>query len=234
MPIKELPVYECVINPAEGMIVDFVSIVETPAVATNNKKVFGDGNFLAFKKDEPVKEKMFFSTDEKQIIFGIAMMAGDHIYRRDEETGKEFYVTFTKEMIYEIVTTFFQKSLNHNMNVDHTSKSAKSYIFQSILVDEAMGIKAPEVFGEVSDGSWLICAKVNDPELWQEIKQGKKRGFSVEGMFQMIDRDVWVEVETDEKFNKVDIDITGWALHDTQIKASINQLEYYINKLKED
>lgn len=231
--IKELPVFEARINPDNDMFVDMVSIVATPAVATNNKEHFKDGNFLAF--NENIKqEKLHFSDDDEMELFGIAMMANEHIYRRDPKTGEEYYVMFSADSIKEITINFSKNKFNNNVNVEHSNRDAKSVVFESFIVDSKKDKKAPAIFGEVPDGSWLIGVKVFDKELWQEIKQGKRTGFSVEGLFELFDRDVWVEVETDEKFNKVDIDITGWALHDTQIKASINQLEYYINKLKED
>lgn len=225
MPIKELPIYEAKINPEADMIVDMVSIVKSPAVTTYNKELFGEGNFLAFNK----KEKLQFTNDEEMTLFGIAMMADEPIYRKDD-SGYEYYVKFSKDTISEIVQTFFKKSLNHNLNVEHQKIDAKSYIYQSIITDEKKGIKAPEQFGEVPDGSWLIGVKVNDPQLWSDIKAGKRNGFSVEGLFDLFDRDVWIEHEFN---NEIEINIDGWMDEhfDSQIQATINQMEYYLKRL---
>ena len=35
-------------------------------------------------------------------------------------------------------------------------------------------------FEDVADGSWFCAYKVNNEEVWNEIKQGKFNGFSVE------------------------------------------------------
>ncbi|OYD44889.1 hypothetical protein CHU00_14845 [Sphingobacterium cellulitidis] len=229
MAVKELPIYEARINPEDDKIVDMVSIVESPAVTTYNKKLFGEGNFLAFKK-QLKEQQLMFSTDDEMTLFGIAMMANEPIYRKVE--NEEFYVMFSKETISQIVHTFFQKSLNHNLNVDHQKIDAKSYIYQSIIIDEKKGIKAPEQFGEVSDGSWLIGVKVNDPQLWKDIKAGKKNGFSVEGMFELFDRNVWMEVEMDSDVEVKNIDITPIEENEEfNFKSVSNQIEYYLNKL---
>jgi hypothetical protein len=39
-------------------------------------------------------------------------------------------------------------------------------------------------FDDVPDGSWFGSFKVNNDEVWQMIKDGKVKGFSVEGLFQ--------------------------------------------------
>ncbi|MBA8985954.1 XkdF-like putative serine protease domain-containing protein [Sphingobacterium cellulitidis] len=229
MGYKELKIYEARINPDDGKIVDMISIVDEPAVTTYNKELFGEGNFLAFN-NQLKNQQLMFSSDDEMTLFGIAMMASEPIYRK--VNGQEFYVMFSKETINTIVHTFFQKSLNHNLNVDHQKVDAKSYIYQSIITDEKKGIKAPEQFGEVPDGSWLIGVKVNDAQLWKDIKAGKKTGFSVEGIFELFDRDVWMEVETDDE-EVVNIDITPIEEdeEDFQFKSITNHIEYYMRKL---
>ena len=38
-------------------------------------------------------------------------------------------------------------------------------------------------FEDVPDGSWFGSFKVDNEEVWQMIKDGKVKGFSVEGLF---------------------------------------------------
>jgi hypothetical protein len=40
----------------------------------------------------------------------------------------------------------------------------------------ALGLNYPE-------GTWVITMKVNSPTLWNEIKEGKYKGYSIEGYF---------------------------------------------------
>ena len=57
-------------------------------------------------------------------------------------------------------------------------------MFESWITDAKRGVKAMVGFEDVPDGSWFGSFKVNNPEVWQMIKEGKIKGFSVEGLFQ--------------------------------------------------
>lgn len=56
-------------------------------------------------------------------------------------------------------------------------------MFESWLKDDKRGIKAMKGFEDVPDGSWFGSFKVDNDEVWNQIKAGKVRGFSVEGQF---------------------------------------------------
>ena len=89
----ELPVYKLVINPDDETGVDFVSLVTSPAI---------ERDFVYFQKDKPRLNVAFkIQSDEKRIIFGMAMEADKKIYRYDEARG-EYYVYFDKQTIFEI------------------------------------------------------------------------------------------------------------------------------------
>jgi hypothetical protein len=36
---------------------------------------------------------------------------------------------------------------------------------------------------DVPLGTWMVSYKINDPRTWEQIKEGKLKGFSVEGYF---------------------------------------------------
>ena len=38
-------------------------------------------------------------------------------------------------------------------------------------------------FEDAQDGSWFISAKVNNDKVWDLVKGGQLKGFSVEGIF---------------------------------------------------
>jgi hypothetical protein len=66
----------------------------------------------------------------------------------------------------------------------HTQTEANGvYLIESILKDSDRGMKAPDNFEDAPDGSWFISAKVDNDEIWNEIKNGTWAGFSVEGFF---------------------------------------------------
>jgi hypothetical protein len=56
-------------------------------------------------------------------------------------------------------------------------------MFESFISDKVRGIQPMKGFEDVPDGSWFGSFKVDNPEVWAEIKAGNVRGFSVEGQF---------------------------------------------------
>jgi hypothetical protein len=171
-----LPVYkmDIVSDETSDLEVDYVALVDKPAI---------EKNFLAFNEHE---QKMAFAIqDDEQIITGALMLADKPIYRNDE--NGEYYVVFSKETIKKIAQKFFTKGYQSNVNLMHDSGQRLDGLtmFESWITDEKRGIQAMKGFEDVPEGSWFGSFKVNNPDVWQMVKEGKVKGFSVEGLFQM-------------------------------------------------
>jgi hypothetical protein len=135
---------------------------------------------------EKLSAKLSFSVNEdKQEIFGPAMLADVAIYRNDLQLG-EYNVVFDKATIYKIAQKFFEKDFNKNFNLMHdpNQKCKGVYAFQSYIVDSTEGRPAPKGYEDAKDGSWFLGVKVNNAEVWAKIKSGEIKGFSVEGVFE--------------------------------------------------
>jgi len=135
---------------------------------------------------EKLSAKLSFSVNEdKQEIFGPAMLADVAIYRNDLQLG-EYNVVFDKATIYKIAQKFFEKDFNKNFNLMHdpNQKCKGVYAFQSYIVDSTEGRPAPKGYEDAKDGSWFLGVKVNNAEVWSKIKSGEIKGFSVEGVFE--------------------------------------------------
>jgi hypothetical protein len=171
--MQEYMIYEAQINPSleSELEVSFIGLVDKPAI---------EKNFQAFHEHK-VK---FIVNDEKHMISGPAMIAGLPIYRSDDQLG-EYYVLFNKNTIQTIVEKFSSKGYLTNFNLFHDggAKVSDITIFNSFIVDDALGIKPPANFEDLANGSWFITAKVNNPDIWQKVKTGEIKGFSVEGIF---------------------------------------------------
>lgn len=171
-----LPVYKMDIVSDENsdLEVDYVALVDKPAI---------EKNFLAFNEHE---QKMAFAIqDDEQIITGALMLADKPIYRNDE--NGEYYVIFSKDTIKKIAQKFFTKGYQSNVNLMHDSGQRLEGLtmFESWITDQKRGIQAMKGFEDVPEGSWFGSFKVNNPDVWQMVKDGKVKGFSVEGLFQM-------------------------------------------------
>lgn len=171
-----LPVYkmDIVTDENSDLEVDWIALVDKPAI---------EKNFMAFNEHE---QKMAFAIQEdEQIITGALMLADKPIYRNDE--NGEYYVVFGKDTIKKIAQKFFTKGYQSNVNLMHDSGQRLDGLtmFESWITDEKRGVKAMKGFEDVPEGSWFGSFKVNNPDVWQMVKEGKVKGFSVEGLFQM-------------------------------------------------
>ena len=169
-----LPLYKMILTEeTEGL--DFISLVSEPA------------HFKGFEffngKSERIKQHF---NDEKRIVTGVAIAVDLPIYRRDEQLG-EHYVVFNKKETLAIAQKMFKNGYMHNVNEMHdlNRKVKDIYLFESYFIDDKRGVKAPDSFKgqNLKDGSWIVSYKVEDEKTWQDIKQGKHVGFSIEGYF---------------------------------------------------
>ena len=132
------------------------------------------------------RQSFAIQDEEERIITGALMLADTPIYRNDG--NGEYYVVFTKDTIKKIAQKYFKKGYQNNVNLQHDSGQVKEGItmFESWIVDEKRGVKPMKGFEDVNDGSWFGSFKVENDDVWQMIKDGKVKGFSVEGIFNYI------------------------------------------------
>lgn len=170
---RELPIYKMVISEEEGSGVNYVALVDEPAIQTN---------WFAFKD-----QKFKFKADaDRRIITGPLMIADLPIYRNTPKMG-EFYVVFDAMQVERMAQRFFKNSKTSQVNMMHDPnlKTEGVYMFESMIVDSSRGIKAPEGFTGITEGSWIGSFKVDDDAVWQMVKDGTFMGFSVEGNFDL-------------------------------------------------
>lgn len=170
---KELPIFklEIVDDVNADTEVDFVALVDRPAI---------EKSFVAFNDQ---KQQFAIQDEEEQIITGPLMLADTPIYRND--VNGEYYVVFDKNTIKQIAQKFFKKGYQSNVNLMHDSGKILDGLtmFESWITDEKRGVMPMGAFKDVPDGSWFGSFKVDNPDVWQMIKDGQVKGFSVEGVF---------------------------------------------------
>ena len=175
-----IPVFKILLGDAEGILT--MSLVEFPAV---------ESDFLSFSK----KNKMQFSLDEEQhIVFGCALRADFPIYRYDPYRG-EYFVVFDKETIKDLYEKFMIEERVSNVNLEHSVYTNGVHLIQSFIKDTEKGI-SPVGFDDVADGSWFTAYKIENEEVWERVKSGEFKGFSVEGYFEIAPKeDIKDEIE---------------------------------------
>jgi len=136
---------------------------------------------MAFKKSHQFK----VISEDKRIVSGFAMMADKPIYRRDDD-GREYHVKFTADSIREIQEQFQINKLSEQTNKNHETDNFLDGVFvlETFLVEESRGITvSKEMYGDYTDRSWFVSMKVDNDEVFESVKNGTFKGFSVEGIF---------------------------------------------------
>ena len=126
-----------------------------------------------------------FNIDEDQrVVVGPSMIPHKMILRKDEN-GNPYYVYFTEKTIRDIAEDYFENYKHNNTNVEHDSAATnnKNTLLESWIVEDPERDKSAALVFSVPKGTWFVSYKINDDETWKQIKEGKLRGFSVEGMF---------------------------------------------------
>jgi hypothetical protein len=147
-----------------------------------------DNNADVVKELGSIGSKFAYSfqvvSEEEKIISGPLMLADQLIYRNNEQFG-EHYVKFSRETIKSIAIKFSKRQyMNHvNLMHDQNKKVDGVTMFESFIVDKKRGIMPMVGFEDVADGSWFGSFYVENPKVWDKIKSGELKGFSVEGLF---------------------------------------------------
>ena len=174
LPIYELKISEDVQNDAE---VNTISLVDLPAIKQD---------YLVFSEQfiEPLKGTFAIQNEDEHIITGAIMIPEQLIYRTNERFG-EHYVKFSAQTIKDIAIKFSKKGYQKNVNLMHDANMQVEGVtmFESFISDSQRGIKPIEAFKDLPDGTWFGSFYVENPKVWELIKQGQVKGFSVEGLF---------------------------------------------------
>lgn len=167
-----IPIYEALITDELQGIFN-ISLVDDPAV---------NSNWLAFKNQEKFMSYSI-QNEEKRLICGVLMRANYNIYRNDKEIG-EFYIRYSPETIRLMAEKMMIDNTHNNINIMHIDGSNVDgvYLTELFIKDTSKGIN-PKGFEYIEEGSLFATYKVENPYIWDEIKNGTFKGFSLEGMF---------------------------------------------------
>lgn len=155
-----------------------ISLVEEPAIEID---------YVAFDKDKETKPNLKFIEDkenEKFMILGPALVPDKNIYRNYD--GNEFYVSFSAECIEKLSYKFMKTCYGDGcFTKDHESFAQGCSLAES-WIKTSENDKSVDYGFDCPIGTWFIAAKIDSIELWDSIKKGERKGFSIES---------WVDLE---------------------------------------
>ena len=171
--IGGIPVYNAIISDAEtGMFK--ISLVDDPAVMSN---------FQAFDKQN-IPQMYAIQDEEKRLVRGVVMRADFPIYRRDDKMG-EYYIIYKADQIRIMAEKYLAESRQNDVNVMHRKDSDVDGVQMVQYFIKGDGVSV-EGFDECADGSLFAEFHIINDDIWDEIKAGTYKGFSLEGVFDML------------------------------------------------
>jgi hypothetical protein len=150
--------------------INAVSVVESPAI---------EENFIALKKHEVELKEV---DAEKRILMGAALVPNKQIYRRNKD--KEFYIYFSEDTVRKASELFLMRSNQNNATYEHERKMLDGMsVVESWIIEDEKTDKSRLYNFNLPKGTWMISMKVNNDDVWQKVKDGEVKGFSIEGHF---------------------------------------------------
>jgi hypothetical protein len=167
-----MKIYELILEDDKLMGVDAISIVESPAI---------EEQFIALSKQQ-IQFKV--QNEDKRILIGAALVPNKPIYRYDEKTGEEYYVYFAQDTIRKASELYMIKGNQNNATLEHAEELSGLSVVESWIIEDENNDKSRAYGLEYPVGTWVVMMKVNNEAIWNEyIKEGKVKGFSIEGWF---------------------------------------------------
>ena len=152
-----------------------ISIVESPAI---------EETLVALEEQKEIKVQL--ANEEKHMLYSAVLVPDKPIYRRNED-GDEFYVEFTKESIEHMSQQFFKDYKQNEVTLDHETTASdvtvvESWLKSDLFKDKSVALGLNE---SLPIGTWFVGMKVNQIDVWDRVKSGELRGFSVESLIRL-------------------------------------------------
>ena len=211
-----------------------VSLVEDPAI---------ESNFIALSK----QKSSIKLENEKRLLIGAALVPNKPIYRN--VNGNEFYISFDETTIEKLAQDFLANDYQHNITVDH-QEDANDIVIVESWIKTSENDKSVSYGLNEPIGTWFIGMKVNNDEIWQRVKDGFYKGFSIEavvGLDELINNNnlqLSMDKEFIDKLREIIYEAIGKSPKAEEIVAEVNEevtetqpIQYAdeeVAKLKED
>ena len=151
-----------------------------------------DGVFAISLVDQPAIEENFVALaaqdvefkvvdEERRIVVGFALVPEKRILRL--MGGKKFNIYFTKETVAQAAEDFMKKMMLKKFTTDHEEKVDGITVIESWVVEDVKHDKSNLYGLGAKGGEWVLMSKIDNNEVWNEVKAGKFKGYSIEARF---------------------------------------------------
>ena len=168
-----MDIIELVIDENEELSgIEAISVVESPAI---------EEDFIALKDQKQIR--LAEISKEKRLLMGAALIPEKPIYRKSGD--HEFYIYFSKDTVAKASQMFLKAGNQGQATMEHTEEKLSGMtIVESWLVEDEVHDKSRKYGLDMPLGTWMVAMKVDNDDIWNNyVKEGKVKGFSIEGYF---------------------------------------------------
>jgi hypothetical protein len=172
--MKPTRIVELVIqDDNQELAIDAISLVHSPAI---------ESEFVFFGKE---KSNLTLAKvdEEKRMLISPALIPNKNIVRYDANTDAEYYVWFSKETVRKASELYLKHNNHHKATYEHQERVSGVLTVESWIIEDPKMDKANLYGFQLKKGTWMVKMKIDNEELWQDIKSKKIRGLSIEGYF---------------------------------------------------
>jgi hypothetical protein len=171
--MKPTRIVELVIqDDNQELAIDAISLVSAPAI---------EQDFVYFGKQ---KSNLTLAKvdEEKRMLISPALIPNKNIIRYDANTDSEYYVWFSKETVRKASELYLKHNNHHKATYEHQDRVSGVLTIESWIKEGDMD--KSKLYGfDLPNGTWFVKMKIDNEELWQDIKSKKIKGLSIEGYF---------------------------------------------------
>lgn len=238
--IYNIPIFDISVDE-DGMGLFGLSFVDNPAIQVE---------MHTFKADEA--QKVFFASHEKREVVSPVIIPNQLVIR--EAMGIPYYMRANEETIRKMYEKYMLSGnwnnftyMHENVGADMEERALDGIYLQRLwIIEDPKNDDACTKYGftDLPKGTLMMKCKVNNRQIWNEIKEGKLRGISLEAFFDKINTNKALQItyskmktnlELFQKFiaflNEVSVEADGVATEaqKDETNSGIVELKYYLD-----
>lgn len=218
-----------------------LSFVDNPAIQVE---------LHAFKAEEA--QKVFFASHDKREVVSPVIIPNQLIIR--EAMGIPYYMRASEETIRKMYEKYMLSGnwnnftyMHENVGADMEERALDGIYLQRLwIIEDEKNDDACTKYGftDLPKGTLMMKAKINNRQIWSEIKEGKLRGISLEAFFDKINTNKALQItyskmktnlELFQKFiaflNEVSVEADNIAseAQKDETNSGVVELKYYLD-----
>lgn len=155
-------------NQKDGVFA--ISVVKNPAI---------EEDFIALSA---IEVELKTVNEEKRLLLG-AVLVPDKLIPRKAKDGSMYNIHFSAETIRKCSELYLMRSQQNNATYEHSRPIDDMSVVESWIVEDSEKDKSALHNLSYPIGTWVVCMKCNNDQVWNDVKSGAIKGFSIEGKF---------------------------------------------------